>query len=61
MTGPHDSVIGVEADLAIRRMRTGLPVRFETAHGGVRIEGALVECGDEGRATSIEAVRIPYP
>ena len=24
MTGPHDSVIGVEADLAIRRMRTGL-------------------------------------
>ena len=25
MTGPHDSVIGVESDLAIRRMRTGLP------------------------------------
>ncbi len=25
MTGPHDSVIGVEAELAIRRMRTGLP------------------------------------
>ena len=23
MTGPHDSVIGVEAELAIRRMRTG--------------------------------------
>ena len=44
MTGPHDSVIGVEAELAIRRMRTGLPVRFETAQGGVRIEGAVVEC-----------------
>ena len=24
MTGPHDSVIGVEAELAIRRMRTGM-------------------------------------
>jgi metallophosphoesterase (TIGR00282 family) len=60
MTGPHDSVIGVEADLAIRRMRTGLPVRFETAQGGVRIEGALVECDSEtGRASSIEAVRVP--
>ena len=60
MTGPHDSVIGVEADLAIRRMRTGLPVRFETAQGGVRIEGALVECDAEtGRASSIEAVRVP--
>jgi len=62
MTGPHDSVIGVEAELAIRRMRTGLPVRFETAQGGVRIEGALVECDPEtGRASSIEAVRVSVP
>jgi 2',3'-cyclic-nucleotide 2'-phosphodiesterase len=61
MTGPHDSVIGVEADLAIRRMRTGMPVRFETAHGDVRIEGAVIECDSEsGRATSIEAVRVPF-
>ena len=60
MTGPHDSVIGVEAELAIRRMRTGLPVRFETAQGGVRIEGAVVECDAEtGRASSIEALRVP--
>jgi len=59
MTGPHESVIGVEADLAIRRMRTGLPVRFETAHGGVRIEGALVDCdAATGKASSIEAVRV---
>jgi 2',3'-cyclic-nucleotide 2'-phosphodiesterase len=59
MTGPHDSVIGVEADLAIRRMRTGLPVRFETAQGGVRIEGAVVTCDAEtGRASRIEAVRV---
>jgi len=60
MTGPHDSVIGVEAELAIRRMRTGLPVRFETAQGGVRIEGAVVECEAEtGKASSIEAIRVP--
>jgi hypothetical protein len=60
MTGPHESVIGVEAELAIRRMRTGMPVRFETAQGDVRIEGALIACDAEsGRATSIEAVRVP--
>jgi 2',3'-cyclic-nucleotide 2'-phosphodiesterase len=59
MTGPHDSVIGVEAALAIRRMRTGLPVKFETAEGGVRIEGALVECDGSGRAVSCEPVRVP--
>ncbi len=57
MTGPHDSVIGVKAELAIRRMRTGMPVRFEPAEGGVRIEGVLVECDAEGRALSCEPVR----
>ncbi len=62
MTGPHDSVIGVESELAIRRMRTGMPVRFATAQNGVRIEGALIECDAEtGKASSIEAVRFPFP
>jgi 2',3'-cyclic-nucleotide 2'-phosphodiesterase len=61
MTGPHDSVIGVQAELAIQRMRTGIPVRFHPAEGGVRIEGVLVECGDDGRAVSCEAVRVPFP
>jgi 2',3'-cyclic-nucleotide 2'-phosphodiesterase len=61
MTGPHDSVIGVVADRAIRRMRTGLPVRFDTASGDVRIEGVLVECGDDGRATGCEPVRVAVP
>lgn len=59
MTGPHDSVIGVRTELAIRRMRTGMPVRFHPAEGDVRIEGVLVECGDDGRATSCEAIRVP--
>jgi 2',3'-cyclic-nucleotide 2'-phosphodiesterase len=61
MTGPHDSVIGVKADQAIYRMRTGMPVRFETAEGGVRIEGALIDCDESGRATAIEPVRFSYP
>ena len=58
MTGPFDSVIGVRAELAIQRMRTGMPVRFHPAEGGVRIEGVLIGCGPDGRATSCEAVRI---
>ena len=58
MTGPHDSVIGVEADLAIRRMRTGMPVRFRPAEGDVRLEGVLVKCDAEGRATSCGPVRV---
>jgi hypothetical protein len=58
MTGPHDSVIGVEAELAIRRMRTRLPVRFRPAEGGVRIEGVVIDCADDGRAESIELLRV---
>jgi metallophosphoesterase (TIGR00282 family) len=61
MTGPHDSVIGVEADAAIERMRTGIPVRFHTAQGDVRIEGAVVECDSAGRATSCATLRVPAP
>jgi len=57
MTGPHDSVIGVRAELAIERMRTGMPVRFEPADGDVRIEGAMVECDENGRALRCEPVR----
>ena len=59
MTGPHDSVIGVEADLAIRRMRTRMPVRFQPAEGDVRLEGVLIECSDDGRASGIELIRVP--
>jgi hypothetical protein len=61
MTGPHDSVIGVRAELAIERMRTGMPVRFHPAEGDVRIEGVVVECDADGRATSCEALRVPVP
>jgi metallophosphoesterase (TIGR00282 family) len=58
MTGPHDSVIGSVAVGAIRRFVTGLPTRLEPATGDVRIEGVLIECGFDGRATSCEAVRV---
>jgi metallophosphoesterase (TIGR00282 family) len=62
MTGPHDSVIGVKTELATERMRTGMPVRFEVAAGGIRIEGVVVECeASTGRATAIRPVRVPWP
>jgi metallophosphoesterase (TIGR00282 family) len=61
MTGPHDSVIGSVAEIAIRRFVTGMPARLEPATGDVRIEGVLVECGADGRATSCDAVRLAVP
>ena len=61
MTGPHDSVIGVVTELALEQMRTGMPTRFRTAKGGVRLEGVVVDCGDDGRATDCELVRVELP
>jgi len=58
MTGPHESVIGSEDEGAIKRFLTGQPIRLEPATRGVRIEGALVECRPDGRATSCEALRV---
>jgi metallophosphoesterase (TIGR00282 family) len=58
MTGPHDSVIGVKAELAIQRLRSGMPVRFEPAAGDVRIEGVVVDCGGDGRATACLPLRV---
>jgi metallophosphoesterase (TIGR00282 family) len=58
MTGPHDSVIGVRADVILARFQLGLPGRFEPAEGGARLEGALVDYGPDGRASAIEAVRV---
>jgi 2',3'-cyclic-nucleotide 2'-phosphodiesterase len=58
MTGPHDSVIGVRADIVLRRFTTGMPARFEPADGDVRLEGVLVDYDADGRATAIEAIRI---
>jgi metallophosphoesterase (TIGR00282 family) len=58
MTGPHDSVIGSDEHNALKRFLTGMPTRLEPASGDVRIEGALVECTADGRATSCTAVRV---
>ena len=58
MTGPHESVIGSEDEGAIKRFLTGQPVRLEPATRGVRIEGVVLDCNADGRATSCEALRV---
>lgn len=58
MTGPHDSVLGVRADIVIDRFMTGAGARFETADGGLLVQGAVVEAGEDGRATSIETFSV---
>ena len=59
MTGPHDSVIGVEIEPALGRFLNALPARFETATANPRLNAVLVEADDQtGRAVDIE--RLSY-
>jgi metallophosphoesterase (TIGR00282 family) len=55
MTGPHDSIIGVEKAAAISRFVTGLPARLEPASEGLRLQAVIITANDEsGRAEAIE-------
>lgn len=57
MSGPYDSVIGVETELVLHRFRTGLPGKFEAAKGNPKMCATLVTCDAEtGRATGIERI-----
>lgn len=59
MTGPHDSIIGVEAETALGRFLTGMPARMETATGNPRLNGVLVRAdAATGKALAIE--RLNY-
>lgn len=58
MTGPHESVIGLEASVAIHRFTTGERKGFRVAEGGVRIEGVLIDIDvEKKRARSIERIQ----
>ncbi|MGO9228962.1 MAG: TIGR00282 family metallophosphoesterase [Bryobacteraceae bacterium] len=43
MTGPYESVIGVQAGIVIQRFLTALPARFETARGGAELHAVIVD------------------
>ena len=59
MTGPHDSVIGVEIQAALGKFITGLPARFDTATDNPRLNAVVIDADpDTGRATDIE--RLSY-
>lgn len=60
MTGPVDSVIGVDRDLILQRFLTQMPIRFEPAKGPAALHGALIVLDPEtGRASDIRRIRVP--
>jgi 2',3'-cyclic-nucleotide 2'-phosphodiesterase len=59
MTGPHDSIIGVDIQAALGRFLTALPARFETATENPRLNAVIVEADEQtGLATDIERLSL---
>lgn len=59
MSGPYDSVIGVEKDLVIQRFLSGMPGKFEPARGDARMCALLIDCDPQtGRAHSVQRLML---
>ena len=59
MTGPVQSVLGIEPKLTIQKFSTNLPVRFENATGEYEMDGCIIDIDEKsGKATAIERVQV---
>ena len=59
MTGPYDSVIGVQKEQIIARFLSNMPMRFEPATANVKLCGVLIECdANTGRSSRIERLML---
>ncbi len=55
MTGPYESVIGVDRDIIVHRFLSALPVRMEAAKAMVELHSVIIEADEaSGRATAIQ-------
>ncbi len=58
MTGPRDSVLGVEREMVIKKFISQMPVRFETAKGDSQLNGILLEINEvTGKTESIKRIQ----
>jgi len=59
MSGPYDSIIGVEKDLVLHKFLTAMPGKFEAAKGNPKMCAALVTCDARtGRASAIQRIML---
>ena len=57
MTGPYDSVIGIEKESIIHKFINQIPARFEVAKGDVRLSAVLIDADSAtGRALAIQRI-----
>jgi hypothetical protein len=58
MTGAQDSVIGIKAEVSIRRFVCGMHQKLEPASKGLALHGVLLElCEETGRCLAIRRIK----
>jgi calcineurin-like phosphoesterase len=59
MTGPYESVIGIDKDIIVRRFITGLHGRMEAARHGIELHGVIITADETtGLSSAIERIRM---
>ena len=57
MTGPQDSVLGIDRELVVKQMRTRMPQKFEVVKNRALLSGVVFDVDiSSGRATHIERI-----
>ncbi|KUO75307.1 MAG: metallophosphoesterase [Clostridia bacterium BRH_c25] len=56
MTGPRDSILGVDKEIVIKKFITGMPARFEVASGDTVLGAVIVQIDDNNKVTGINRV-----
>lgn len=56
MTGPRDSILGVEKEIVIKKFITGMPARFEVASGEIVLGAVVIQLDHNNMVTGIKRI-----
>ena len=60
MTGPTDSVIGIRKQIALERLLTQIPWKFDVATEEIELQGVVIDVDPKtGKSKNIKRIRIP--
>ena len=60
MTGPLDSVIGIRKEIALERLLTQIPWKFDVATEEIELQGVVIEVDSKtGKSKNIERIKVP--
>jgi calcineurin-like phosphoesterase len=60
MTGPMDSVIGIRKEIALERLLTQIPWKFDVAKEAIELQGVVIDVDSKtGRSGKIQRIKIP--